>query len=74
MNDLIYRQDAIDTVMKHGKRIPTYVIMCKDALKKLPSAEPEIEEKLYQYKCYITDNEGLQHEVIHIDDIRRVTG
>jgi len=38
------------------------------------TAEPEIEEKLYQYKYYITDNEGLQHEVIHIDDIRRVTG
>ena len=40
----------------------------------LSSAEPEIEEKLYQYKCYITDKDGLQHEVVHTDDIKRVTG
>lgn len=38
------------------------------------SAQPDIAEKLYQSKCYITDVKGLQHEVIHTGDIRRVTG
>ncbi len=38
------------------------------------SAQPDIAEKLYQSKCYITDAKGLQHEVIHTGDIRRVTG
>lgn len=42
--------------------------------KLLPFAQPDIVEKLYQYKCYITDKEGLQHEVIYTGDIRRVTG
>ena len=36
--------------------------------------EPAIVEQLYQHKCYITDKEGLQHEVIHTGDIRRITG
>ena len=40
----------------------------------LPSAQPEIAENLYLYKCFITDKDGLQHEVIHTGDIRRVTG
>jgi len=40
----------------------------------LPSAEPEIAENLYLCKCCITDKDGLQHEVIHTGDIRRVTG
>lgn len=46
--DTIYRQDAIDIVMKYGKKIPTYAIMCKDAMEKLPSAETEI--KPIEYK------------------------
>lgn len=41
MSDLISRKDAIDVIMKCGKRIPTYAIICKDALMQLPSAEPE---------------------------------
>ena len=41
MNDLIKRQDAIDAVMKYGKRIPTFAIAVKDALENLPSAQPE---------------------------------
>ena len=43
-------------------------------LSSLPPAQPETAEKLYLYKCYITDKDGLQHEVIHTGDIRRVTG
>ena len=40
----------------------------------LPSAQSDIAEKLYLCKCYVTDEEGLQHEVIHTGDIRRITG
>lgn len=43
-------------------------------VKKIASAQPEIAENLYLCKCYITDKDGLQHEVIHTGDIRRVTG
>jgi len=43
-------------------------------MENLPSAQPDIAENLYLYKCYITDKDGLQHEVIHTGDIRRVTG
>ena len=42
-------------------------------LSNLPSAQPEIAENLYLYKCFITDKDGIQHEVIHTGDIRRVT-
>lgn len=45
-----------------------------EAFKVLPPAQRDMEEKLYLYKCYITDEDGLQHEVIHTGDIRRVTG
>ena len=43
-------------------------------IKELPLAQSDMAEKLYLYKCYITDKDGLQHEVIHTGDIRRVTG
>lgn len=43
-------------------------------IEELPSAQSNIAENLSQYKCYITDKDGLQHEVIHTGDIRRVTG
>lgn len=72
--DLINRQDAIDDL--HGKD-PSRIWDTADIevwLNDLPSAEPEIAENLYLYKCYITDKDGLQHEVIYTDDIRRVTG
>jgi hypothetical protein len=45
-----------------------------EAIEHVPSAQSEIAEKLSMYKCYITDENGLQHEVIHTGDIRRVTG
>jgi hypothetical protein len=45
-----------------------------EAIEQVPSAQSEIAEKLSMYKCYITDENGLQHEVIHTGDIRRVTG
>ena len=41
MDDMISRQAAIDVVMEKGKRIPTYAILCKDAIENLPSAQPE---------------------------------
>lgn len=41
MGDLINRQDAIDVIMKHGKRIPTYAIACKEGLEALPAAQSE---------------------------------
>jgi hypothetical protein len=45
-----------------------------EAIERVPSALSEIAEKLSMCKCYITDENGLQHEVIHTGDIRRVTG
>lgn len=44
------------------------------AIECVPSAQTKIAENLYLYKCFITDKDGLQHEVIHTGDIRRVTG
>ena len=45
-----------------------------DKIEELSDTQKEVVEKLHQCRCYISDQEGLQHEVIHIDDIRRVTG
>jgi hypothetical protein len=74
-NDLISRQAGIDAIESYFDGLP---IRARHDLieltKRLPSAQPDIAEKLYQYKCYITDKEGLQHEVVHTGDIRRVTG
>lgn len=83
MSDLIERQAAIDALAKFvpyaicDESTESYTNGLKDAydlICQLPSAEPDIAEKLYQYKCYITDKEGLQHEVVYTGDIRRVTG
>ena len=79
-SDLISRQAAIRWVKTecnpYGKPTLDFESGKKviEHLEQLPSAEPDIAEKLYQHKCYITDQEGLQHEVIHVGDIRRVTG
>ena len=85
MDDLISRQTAI-TIPILPKEHRKYQTMnlddayelgwfdCQKCVEDLPSAQPEIAENLYMYKCYITDKDGLQHEVIHTDDIRRVTG
>ena len=81
MDDLISRQAAIDAVNDitkwycktyHETRPTTIAVI--DTLKQLPSAQSDIAEKLYLCKCYVTDEEGLQHEVIHTGDIRRITG
>lgn len=68
--DAVSRQAAIDAVRHAWAKglEPTQYI------KELPSAQSKIAENLYLYKCYITDKDGLQHEVIHTGDIRRVTG
>ena len=71
-NDLIERQAAIDAVW-NGMCIFYDCDVIRN-LKALPSAQPEFAQQLYQYKCYITDKEGLQHEVVHTGDIRRITG
>ena len=81
-DDTIYRQAAIDVLNKLdvSDGVGISAIACDlqgeaiCSIKNLPSVESEIAEKLYQYKCYITDESGLQHEVIHIGDIKRVTG
>lgn len=85
--EMIYRDDAIDAVNSHkyiyeNKHLNDYEQGWNDAcdycadewLDDLPPTQSDIAEKLYLYKCYITDKEGLQHEVIHTGDIRRVTG
>ena len=85
MDDLISRQAAIDAVEESrrenhhegGKEACCHEYEHRHFLKilhELPSAQPEIANNLYLYKCYITDEDGLQHEVIHTGDIKRVTG
>ena len=85
MSDLIERQKAIDAMTNTlwhypnecYKNLNEYEFskgLAELGLKSVPSAQSEIEESLYQYKCFITDTEGLQHEVVHVGDIRRVMG
>ena len=80
MSGLIDRQAAITTSLEFiveylgGAFDEDFQKELKKRLEALPSAEPEIAENLYLCKCYITDKDGLQHEVIHTGDIRRVTG
>lgn len=68
-DDLIYRQAVIDTIKKSR-----FLYDAMRKVTKLPPAQTKIAENLYPYKCFITDKDGLQHEVIHTGDIRRVTG
>ena len=80
VGDMISRRAAIDALghmmdtdgFMDGLAVSRANVDCM--LRALPSAQLEIEESLYQYKCFITDTEGLQHEVVHVGDIRRVTG
>ena len=84
MDDLISRQAAINALIckmrPHNNGDGTMTIcamsegLVRETLNDLPSVEPEIAENLYLCKCYITDKDGLQHEVIHTGDIRMVTG
>jgi len=84
MNDLIERQAALDALGEEplvwheddAGEVAEHNQWRRDvaAIKALPSAQPEIAENLYLCKCFITDKDGLQHEVIHTGDIRRVTG
>lgn len=71
---MIYLDDAIEAVSEGCQEWRGIFERCKDGLLALPSAQPDIMQNLSQYKCYITDEDGLQHEVIHTGDIRRVTG
>ena len=41
MDDLIYRQAAINAVMDEFKRVPTTAIRAKKRLEGLPSAQPQ---------------------------------
>ena len=80
VGDMISRRMAMDALshmmdtdgFRDGWAVSRANVDCM--LRALPSAQLEIEESLYQYKCFITDTEGLQHEVVHVGDIRRVTG
>lgn len=72
--DTIYRQDAVDAINELHDKPNAWLDLAVEALEKLPSAESEIAENLHLCKCYITDKDGLRHEVIYTDDIRRVTG
>lgn len=77
MDDLISKYDAINLLEKWADGYNYIEVETESAIKQfqhLPSAEPEIVKQLYLHKCYITDKEGLQHEVIHTGDIRRITG
>ncbi len=56
MRNLIDRQDAIDVIMKHGKRIPTYAIACKAGLEALPQIETFEFGKWYDFqKGYVLE-------------------
>lgn len=84
MDDLIRRQAAINAL--HDEIVRRRIdedtnddgaldeFDTEEILRQLPSAQSDIAEKLYLCKCYVTDEEGLQHEVIHTGDIRRITG
>lgn len=82
MSDLIERQAAIDALRREyntdDSDYPTEYQLGLSAgrriIDELPSAQSGISEKLYLCKCYVTDEEGLQYEVIHTGDIRRITG
>ena len=80
VGDMISRQMAIEALERdeeYNADIPNRADGVRDAIitiSSLPSAESEIAENLCLCKCYITDKDGLQHEVIHTGDIRRVTG
>ena len=81
MGDCISRQAAIDELEERLRAngytnvaLVSELNRCIGYIMQLPSAQPEIAENLYLYKCFITDKDGLQHEVIHTGDIRRVTG
>ena len=67
MSDLISRQDAIDAVMKYGKRIPTFAIAVKDALENLPSAQPEIIRCRDCKHYYYADNRIPQEQMCTCD-------
>lgn len=81
IKDCISRQAAIDELEERLRAngytnvaLVSELNRCIGYIMQLPSAQPEIAENLYLYKCFITDKDGLQHEVIHTGDIRRVTG
>ena len=79
MNDMIYRQDAIDAMSESLKRVfPEYRQIAEKCLNVLPSAQPDYQEVLGWLLAYHTisfDLHGryLPHEVISwiINDFTR---
>ena len=76
VNDTISRVAALNACRnpEYGENYYAYGDDIEKRLMALPPAQTKIAENLYLYKCFITDKDGLQHEVIHTGDIRRVTG
>ena len=72
----MYKLISIDAVIYEIRKWKRYETTdgLIERIKALTAAETEIAENISLYKCYITDKEGLQHEVIHTGDIRKVTG
>lgn len=80
-DDTISRRAAIIALRASASKYTGFMEMemytdddAVEAIESLPSAQSEIAEKLSMCKCYIIDENGLQHEVIHTGDIRRITG
>lgn len=76
VDDTISRAAALKACRnpEYGENYYAYGDDIEKRLMALPPAQTKIAENLYLYKCFITDKDGLQHEVIHTGDIRRVTG
>ena len=64
--------DIIDNIAptKEGIIEPSKVLA---ELQKLSSIQPEqLSQEIWTKVCLITDTEGLQHEVIHYGDLKRI--
>lgn len=74
MSNLIKELASLPTVTLSDGQDYVQMYDVLETVRRWELAQPEIAENLYPYKCYITDQDGLQHEIIHTGDIRRVTG
>ena len=60
---------------KWAKGFNTALVATTTQLEKLPSAQPDLTklaQELWAKTCLITDNEGMQHQVIHTTDLKMV--
>lgn len=57
MKDTVYRQDTIDALVNHFKRIPTTAIRAKHVIEKLPSAN-HTGKWIGNYTPYVCDQCG----------------